>query len=83
MPFLHAVDWETLRALLSKCPCSWSMAVIRTWCNLWLASFQMSYLAGKRNCMFGCVGRRGRLSHYLRCPVLIRAVFSSLQRPIP
>lgn len=82
-PFLHKVNWEFLSKVLYMCPTSWSMAVLKTYLSGWLTSSRSRHSAGQRLCIFGCSDQADRLMHYLRCPVLLEAVFAGLGRRIP
>ncbi|CAK0813889.1 unnamed protein product, partial [Prorocentrum cordatum] len=80
---LSHTDWGVCKSVLARCPCSWAMAVLRTWSDGWMTSARIISPDGQKHCVFGCIGKLDSLRHYARCPVMHRALRQALARPFP
>ncbi|CAK0825212.1 unnamed protein product, partial [Prorocentrum cordatum] len=80
---LSHIDWGVCKSVLARCPCSWAMAVLRTWSDGWMTSARIISPDGQKHCVFGCLGKLDSLRHYARCPVMHRALRQALARPFP
>ncbi|CAK0826931.1 unnamed protein product, partial [Prorocentrum cordatum] len=80
---LSNIDWGECKSVLARCPCSWAMAVLRTWSDGWMTSARIISPDGQKHCVFGCLGKLDSLRHYARCPVMHRALRQALARPFP
>ncbi|CAK0857630.1 unnamed protein product, partial [Prorocentrum cordatum] len=80
---LSNIDWGECKCVLARCPCSWAMAVLRTWSDGWMTSARIISPDGQKHCVFGCLGKLDSLRHYARCPVMHRALRQALARPFP
>ncbi|CAK0822839.1 unnamed protein product, partial [Prorocentrum cordatum] len=80
---LAHIDWGVFKSVLARCPCSWAMAVLRTWTDGWMTSARIISPEGQKPCVFGCLGKLDSLRHYARCPVMHRALRQALARPFP